>query len=385
MPEQQLQRVEAHLHLLMESVREYAILTLDPEGRILSWNAGAERLLGFHESEIVGEHFGRLFTPEDVQNGVPERELCVARETGQSKEDHWLIRKDGTRFWASDAVTPLRDGKLHGYAKVIHDLTEQKEAHDALRASEERHRKLAEELQEIDKRKDKFLAMLSHELRNPLAPMLTAVQILGQYEGNEIQLHARAIIERQVRHMARMVEDLLEVSRMTTGKMTLHKEPCELKEVVERAVESARPLIDARQHQLSVTVPEGPCVADADSTRLEQAVVNLLANSAKFTPQSGNIMLTLDCNCNNAHLRVWDNGIGIEPEILPHVFEFFAQGDQGPDRSPGGLGIGLALVKAVVELHDGSVEARSAGKDRGSEFILRLPLTNGNGHRPSDF
>jgi two-component system, chemotaxis family, CheB/CheR fusion protein len=129
---------------------------------------------------------------------------------------------------------------------------------------------------------------------------------------------------------------------------------------------------------LSVTVPNQPCVADADSTRLEQAVVNLLANSAKFTPQSGNIMVTLYCNCENAQLRVWDNGIGIDPETLPHVFDFFAQGDQGLDRSQGGLGIGLALVKAVVELHNGSVEARSAGKGRGSEFTLHLPLTNGN-------
>src|SRR6185369_331621 len=135
------------------------------------------------------------------QNGVPERELRGACETGQSKGEHWLLRKDGTRFWASDVVTPLRDGRLRGYAKVIHDLTEQKEAHDALCASEERYRKIAEDLQEIDKRKDKFLAMLSHELRNPLAPMLTAVQILRQYEGNEIQLQARSIIERQVRHM----------------------------------------------------------------------------------------------------------------------------------------------------------------------------------------
>ena len=198
MPEQQPQRAAVTLRLLMESVSEYAILMLDPQGTITGWNAGAERLLGFHESEIVGEHFSRIFTPEDVQSGVPERELRVARETGQYKEDHWLVRKDGARFWASDVVTPLHDGKLHGYVKVIHDLTEQKEAHDALRASEERYRKLAEDLQEIDKRKDKFLAMLSHELRNPLAPMLTAVQILRQYEGNEIQLQARSIIERQV-------------------------------------------------------------------------------------------------------------------------------------------------------------------------------------------
>ena len=255
----ELHEVEERFRLLMESVKDFAIFMLDTEGRVTCWNAGAERLLGYHEAEIVGQAFTCFFTTEDIQCDVPRRELKKAREEGRASDDRWHVRKDGTRFWASGIVTPLRDGALRGYAKVMRDLTEQKLAQDALLESEDRYRKLADELEAMNQRKDKFLAMLSHELRNPLAPVLTALQVMRQDRtDNPVQQQARNIIERQVRQLAHLVDDLLEVSRLTAGKIKLRKERVELRVIVERAAETSRPLLDARQHRFSLSLPDQP-------------------------------------------------------------------------------------------------------------------------------
>jgi PAS domain S-box-containing protein len=375
MIELELREVEERFRLLMEGVKDYAIFMLDTEGRVTCWNAGAERLLGFQEDEIIGRHFSLFFTPDDVQNGVPERELRKAREEGRASDDRWHVHKDGTRFWASGIVTPLWDHKLRGYAKVMRNLTEQKMTEDALRKSEDRYRKLAKELDAMNQRKNKFLAMLGHELRNPLAPVLTALQVMRQDQpDNPIQLQARNIIERQVRQLAHLVDDLLEVSRLAAGKIKLRKEPVEMRIVMERAVETARPLIDTRQHRLTISLPDQPVWSQADPNRLEQVFVNLLANAAKYTPDGGEIFLILRREADGAVVRVRDTGIGIAPELLPHIFDLFTQAEQGLDRSQGGLGIGLALVKAYVEMHEGSVEAGSAGPRLGSEFVVRLPI-----------
>src|SRR6266851_3274905 len=252
---QELPESEERFHLLMESVTDYAIFMLDTEGRVTCWNAGAERLLGYQEAEIIGQSCARFFTPEDIQSGVPDRELNRAREEGRASDDRWYVRNDGSRFWASGIVTPLRDGVLRGYATVMRDLTEQKSAQDALRESEDRYRKLAEELTLMNRHKDQFLAMLSHELRNPLAPILTALQVMRQDRtDNPLQLQARNIVERQVRQLAHLVDDLLEVSRLTAGKIKLRKERVELRVALERAAEASRPLIDARKHQLTLSL-----------------------------------------------------------------------------------------------------------------------------------
>jgi CheY-like chemotaxis protein/two-component sensor histidine kinase len=229
-------------------------------------------------------------------------------------------------------------------------------------------------LAELHQRKDEFLAMLSHELRNPLSAIFNALHILRlQDPENPIQQKARIILERQVGQLAHLVDDLLEVSRVITGRIQLHQERLEMRGIVERERESARPLIDQRKHQLSVSLPAEPIWLQGDPTRLEQVVVNLLNNAAKYTDQGGQIRLTAQQEGGEVVLRVRDTGVGIAPALLPRIFDLFTQADRTLDRSQGGLGIGLSLVQRLVELHGGTVEAHSAGLGQGSEFLVRLP------------
>jgi signal transduction histidine kinase/ActR/RegA family two-component response regulator len=237
-------------------------------------------------------------------------------------------------------------------------------------------RKRAEEaLQEADRRKDQFLAVLAHELRNPLAPLRNAVEVMRLRDVDDPGLRsARAIIDRQVQQMTRLVDDLLDVSRITRGKVKLHKEPVDLAVVVARAVEISRPLIDARRHDLTITLPPDPVRLDADAIRLAQVVANLLNNAAKYSMEGGHIFLTVERDRGEAVVRVRDTGVGIPAEMLQQVFDLFTQVDRSEDRSQGGLGIGLTLVKSLVEMHGGSVTAHSDGPGRGSEFTVRLPV-----------
>ncbi len=240
-------------------------------------------------------------------------------------------------------------------------------------------RRHAEEaLQEVNQRKDEFLAMLAHELRNPLAPIRNAAQILRLHaKGNPKLEWARAVIERQSRHLTRLVDDLLDVSRIVRGQITLEKSPVDLADVVRHALETSRPLVRERKHQLTVSLPADPLPLDADLTRLAQVVANLLINAAKYTPEGGRIRLEAEPRDGAVELRVRDTGMGIAPSLLPHVFDLFTQGARTLDRAQGGLGIGLTLVKKIIEMHGGAVEARSAGPGQGSEFVVRLPLLRG--------
>jgi CheY-like chemotaxis protein len=235
-------------------------------------------------------------------------------------------------------------------------------------------RRAEESLREANRRKDEFLAMLAHELRNPLAPIRNAAQVLklvGPADAN--QQWAREVIERQTQHLTRLVDDLLDVSRITRGKVTLQREPLEFSTVINRAVETSRPLIDARHHHLNVTLPVEPVRVEGDLTRLVQVVANLLNNAAKYTDEGGHISLEVIQEDAEAVIRVRDDGMGLPADLLPHVFDLFTQADRSLDRSQGGLGIGLTLVRSLVEMHGGQVEASSAGLGRGSEFIVRLP------------
>ncbi|MGH7130113.1 MAG: hybrid sensor histidine kinase/response regulator, partial [Planctomycetaceae bacterium] len=235
----------------------------------------------------------------------------------------------------------------------------------------------ARELADAGRRKDEFLAMLSHELRNPMAPIFNALQLLGQEaRENELQREARGVIERQVRHMSRLVDDLLEVSRITTGRTHLHIERVDANAVIQRAVERVRPLIDRRRQQLSLSLVDGVAWLDADATRLEQVFGNLLNNACKYNDDDGRIELKAERQDHRVVVRVRDDGIGMAPDLLPHVFDLFTQADKSLDRTEGGLGIGLALVKSLVEMHRGTVEAHSDGIGRGSEFVVRLPLAS---------
>ena len=364
-----LQENEERFRLLVESVKDYAIFMLDPRGIVISWNAGAEHIKGYAADEIIGQHFSRFYTPDAIATGFPDFELRTAAAVGRFEDEGWRLRKDGSKFWANVVITAVRDatGTLRGFAKVTRDLTERRKL--------ERSKAQSEALAELNRRKDEFLAMLSHELRNPLAPISTAVQVLRlDQEVDAARQTAMSILERQVAHLTRLVDDLLEVSRISTGRIRLQPEHVDLRHIAERAVEVVRSSIAQREHELSVSPDSDPVWLHADPTRIEQVIVNLLTNAAKYTNVKGQIRLTIEREGNEAVLRVADTGVGIAPDLLPNVFDLFSQAERSLDRSQGGLGVGLTIVQRLVSMHGGHVEAHSAGLGQGSEFVVRLPL-----------
>jgi len=253
--------------------------------------------------------------------------------------------------------------------ELVDEATEQRAAADTAREKLERT-EIA--LRDASRLKDEFLAMLGHELRNPLAPILTALELMKLRTGGTF-VHEREVIERQVRHMVDLIDDLLDVSRIASGKVDLHRTPVEISLVLTKALETAQPLLESRRHTLSVSVPASGLLVDGDSTRLAQVFANLLTNAAKYTEPGGNLRLEARADGPWVRVSVLDDGVGIERGLLPIVFERFVQGPQSIERASGGLGLGLAIVKSMVELHDGEVSVNSAGPGLGSEFVVRLP------------
>jgi PAS domain S-box-containing protein len=362
------QEAEERLRMMVEGVTDYALFSLDAQGRVTSWNTGAEHLLGYGEAEVLGKPFSIFFTPEDIQAGKPDRELHRAATEGCGSNNNWIVRKDGSQFWAEGSTYPLRDGELRGYVTIFRDLSERKQMEEELRTR-------AEALVENDRRRNEFLAMLGHELRNPLAPILTGLTILGQEKTiSPVVEQARAIMERQAKHLVRLVDDLLDMARITRGQIELRKERVALNDLLDRAVETVEPLVAAQRHDLSVSPPRGTLWLDVDPARIQQVLVNLLTNACKYTPAEGEICLTVHRDGEKVAISVKDNGVGLAPEMLPKVFDLFAQAERSLARSEGGLGVGLTMVKSLVEMHGGTATARSEGLGKGSEFIIRLPL-----------
>jgi PAS domain S-box-containing protein len=361
--EERVRQSEERLRLMIESVQDYAIFMLDPDGRITSWNLGAERIKGYKSAEIIGQHFSIFYSSEDNANGKPERELEVAKRVGRVEDEGWRVRKDRSQFWANVVITALFDsgGVLRGFAKIIRDMTDKRQV---------------EQLQVADKQKNVFLAMLAHELRNPLAPIRNGVELLKLKSGSEPAiLETTKMMERQVTHLVRMVDDLLDVSRIVTGKIHLDKEPIDVSAFIERAIEEVQPTIDARGHELMVTRPARPITVEGDVVRLAQVVSNLVSNAAKYTEKPSRIWLSVEPREDEVLLHVRDEGVGMTEDELSRIFNLFEQADTSMARTRGGLGIGLTLVKRIVELHGGNVSATSPGPSQGSEFVVRLPLT----------
>lgn len=356
---------------LVEQVKDYAIFRTDPDGIATTWNEGVKRLFGFDEAEFIGKDVAHLiFTNEDVEHDVPRQELVLAAEIGQVSNDRWMRRKDGTRFYAMGVTSALRDadGTLVGFTKVKRDQTTQKRLEDDLLRS-------SAELSEADRRKNEFLATLAHELRNPLAPIQNALRVMRVANGDaEAMRTASGMLDRQVHQMVRLVDDLLDVSRISRGTIALRREQTELMSIVAAAVDSTRSNFECASQSVSIGLPGFSVYVDGDPVRLSQVVGNLLNNACKFTDNGGRISVTLTTEADEAVLRIRDSGIGIAADQLTSVFALFTQVDTSLERSAGGLGIGLALVKSLVELHGGSVEARSEGPGRGSEFEVRLPI-----------
>jgi PAS domain S-box-containing protein len=476
--------------LLVETTNDYAVFVVGLDGRVVTWNAGAERVLGYAEAEIIGRDAAATFTLEDRIRGVPEGEMQTALRDGRASDDRWHLRKDGTRIWVSGVMILLKseDGRPWAFAKVMRDFTEAKLAAESLRESEERlrvaldaadmgtwlwriptdeqilddslrrlmglppgdkvktlegflravhaddrnrvrgeferclrdgggfsvefrvtwpdgsvhwlrdqgrayagadgvplfitgaamditDRKESEEaLRDADRRKDEFLALLAHELRNPLAPVRNGLQVIRMSPDRAVRERSQEMMDRQLSHMVRLIDDLLDVSRITRNKMELRRELVALADVVSSAVETARPVIDTAGHELDISLPAEPIVLNADLTRLAQVFGNLLTNSAKYTPPGGHIALAAKRQEEQVVVAVRDNGMGIPAEALPHIFDMFSQVDRTLERTTGGLGIGLALVKGLVDMHGGTVIAESSGPGQGTTFTVRLPL-----------
>jgi PAS domain S-box-containing protein len=361
--EEALRASEERFRLLVDSVRDYAIFMLDPQGQVQSWNAGAEAIHGYRADEIIGRNFSAFYTPQGVAAGDPAAELATARSNGRVEDEGWRVRKDGSLFWANVVVTAVHgaDGQLLGFAKVTRDMSE---------------RRRLEELEQSSRRMNEFLAMLAHELRNPLAPIRNAVTIMQlQALPSPVLRNCRDVIDRQLTHVTRLVDDLLDIGRLTTGKIKLRKELLRLSDVVARSVETARPVIAARHHTLAIDQPAEPVYLHADPTRLSQVLQNLLVNAAKYTPDGGHIRLQVTVGGGFAEISVADNGRGISRENLTRIFQLFMQAETGLS-SPGesGLGIGLTLARSLMEMHGGSIEARSPGLGQGSTFVARLAL-----------
>lgn len=354
-------QVQSLLAAIVESSDD-AIISKTLEGIIVSWNAGAEAIFGYTADEAVGQPITMLIPPDRVDE---ERDILARLRRGERIAHYETVRvaKSGKRLQISLTTSPVRDStnRVVGASKVARDITQRREAEQALR--------------DADRRKDEFLATLSHELRNPLAPIRNSLHILrmaGSLDPAVVQ--ARAILERQVGHLVRLVDDLLELSRITRGKTELRRERIELAAVIGSAVETSRPLIDTAGHELVLSIPAQELCVDGDPVRLSQVFANLLNNAAKYSEPGGTIWLSARRQDAQIVVSVRDAGIGIAHDMLPRVFEMFAQEAGAMNRAQGGLGIGLTLVQNLVEMHGGSVEAHSAGRGKGSEFIVRLPL-----------
>ena len=341
--------------------RELRYLLANPVYRTLARNA-----------LVTGRQIEEVFAPPIVRIVAP-----LVRQVLDSDEARHLPEcavPDSGDSWWNISLVPLHEsgGAVTSVLIVAEDITVRKWAEIGLRRSQDA-------LREADRRKDEFLATLAHELRNPLAPIRTAAQILGSPKLAPQQLQwAHNVIQRQVGHMALLLDDLLDIARITLGKLEIKKEPVRLTEVVDSAVEAARPLLDGKHHHFSVSLPAAELLLNADPLRLSQVLSNLLTNSAKYTDPAGHIELSVSVQDSVLCLSVKDDGIGIARDSLGRIFEMFSQVDSASERAEGGLGIGLALVKGIVDLHGGSVSAQSAGPGLGSEFFVRLPLASGN-------
>lgn len=358
------------IRLLIEQTKEYAIILLGVDGRVTGWNEGAEHVFGIARDDAIGQPASLVFTAQDIARGTPLQEITTAETGTAAEDDRWLARPDGSRFWASGVMIPLHDeqGRLAGFGKILRNRTDLREQMDTLRNQ-------AEASNALVANKDIFLSTLSHELRNPLAPLLQATEIIRRKvaAGAEIE-DTLAIIDRQVASLVRLVDELLDLSRLSAGKMTLEKERVTLQNIVDRAVESASTLVRERHQQLEVLLLPEPMRVDADPARLGQVFVNLINNAAKFTPPGGRIWIKGGIEGDEAVVHVEDNGVGIPHDMLPNIFDLFTQVESTRAQSRGGLGVGLALVKDIVTLHGGSAQVSSAGAGKGSTFSVRLPL-----------
>ncbi|GAB4377502.1 MAG: response regulator [Elainellaceae cyanobacterium] len=405
---------EERYRLLVEGVTDYAILMLDPDGNIVSWNTGAERILGYQEEEIVGQPFAQIFTPESIQQDRPRQILQEAVTQGWSTEHRWHIRKDGTQIWTYCVVAPLwgEAHNLRGFSKIMQDITARKQHEEERDRLLRREQAAREEAEAANRSKDEFLAILSHELRTPLTMILGWIGMLrtGRLDESRTEL-ALETIQRNSNLQMLLIEDLLNISRIIRGDLVLNCHVVDLAEAIQAAIDVMQPAADSKEIQLEFILDPASLKGRSqealdqsafqtwgDSERLQQVMCNLLSNAIKFTPEGGQVEIRLEAVTDEqalvtgqepdqqpitdyrlpithyAQITVTDTGIGISADFLPHVFDRFRQADSTSTRLYKGLGLGLAIVRHLVELHEGTVQAESPGEGQGTTFRVRLPL-----------
>ncbi|HEY4319803.1 MAG TPA: PAS domain S-box protein [Gemmatimonadales bacterium] len=358
----------SRLSAIVESSDD-AVISKTLQGQIMSWNSGAQRLFGYTADEAIGQSV-MMIIPADRQD--EERQILDQLVRGERVDHYETIRvgKDGRQVAISLTSSPVRDarGKIVGASKTARDISARK--HD-----EERLRQLHEELRAADRAKSDFLATLAHELRNPLAPMRNLVALLAHADSPLDELpRALEMFDRQLTQMTRLIDDLMDISRIAKNKFELHRERIDITSAVQHAVELSQPHLDQAHHHFTAELPGTPIMVDADPARLAQAIANLLINAAKYTDPEGSIGLTVARAGDDAVVTVTDNGIGIPPDMVERVFEMFVQLEHAASRSHGGMGIGLHLASSFVEMHGGTITASSAGPGHGSTFRLAIPL-----------
>jgi PAS domain S-box-containing protein len=368
--EEELRQAEERMRSVVNHVVD-GIISIDERGQVQSFNPAAERIFGYAAAEVIGQNV-KVLMPEPFHS-EHDGYLANHLKTGKAKiigigREVVGKRKDGTHFPMELAVSDFHIGSARFFTGIVRDITERK-------VLEQQLRQRVDDLAEADRQKNEFLAMLAHELRNPLAPLRNGLYLLKMPGASaQITEQAREMMDRQLNHLVRLVDDLLDVSRIVRGKIELRKELLDLTTAVTRAIETAQPVIDAQGHVVVLSLPEHPVFVEADLVRMAQILANLLTNAAKYTDRAGRIELSVAEADGRAIVKVRDSGIGIAPHMLPRLFELFVQGDRSLARSQGGLGIGLTLVKRLVELHGGTVTAASAGLGQGSEFTVDLPV-----------
>ena len=373
------------LRLILDNTTDYGFVIADVEGRVTEWEGGCLSVTGWTAEEAIGQPIGFFFTSEDQDSSVPKTEMQRAAVEGRASDRRWHVKKNGERFFADGVMVGLRDGEgqLQGYAKIFRDASAEHRSAVERHAISERERlaaddlrRLAADLSEANRRKTEFLAVLAHELRNPLAPIQNGLEIFKLLDDAPAPVaRARDMMERQLHHLVSLVDDLLDVARITQGKIDLKTRRLELAPLVEAAVEMHAVMLKIGQQKLSVRLADEPLLVDGDATRLTQIFSNLLNNAVKYTPPAGQIAIEMRRDGSQAVVTVTDTGIGLPASSLSTVFNMFSQVAGRRNASPGGLGIGLSLVHSLVELHGGSVSVTSPGEGLGCVFEVRLPLS----------
>lgn len=362
--------LDESFRLLVEQIRDYAIFMLDPQGRIRTWNLGAERIKGYAAEEIIGQHFSRFYSAEDVAAGKPDRELQSAFINGSSEDEGWRFRKDGSRFWANVTITAIfaPSGQLHGFAKIVRDTTERRQAEEMAR----RNKLLVETLRQ----RDEFLSIVSHELRTPLTALQLQVQTLVHQSRSSdgspypVAPDKLALVERQVQRLRTLVDDMLDVARINSGRLELSLETVDLAEITRQVIARHQEAFDRADCRLILDAPAS-LVGSWNAARLEQILTNLLTNALKFG--SGRpVHVTVTAEADKAVLTVADQGIGIPPDDQERVFERFVR--LSSPQHYGGFGLGLWLSRELIMAMGGTIGIESA-PEQGTSFRIELPLT----------